>query len=227
MMVSEPLHQEAYKTDAALRMLEILSPPAPERGKPFRPGVDPEARHFGFIAERPWETFAAVLVYNPQDEPADLDLDLPQLEAIGERYHAWSFWDHTYLGVVDRTFSVRDLAPHASKLLRLSTCAEEHRWPTLIGSDLHIAVGAAEIADIRRSPGTFTVALNDAGARSGSLWFYSQQPLALRAFEGMQAALLHARGDGLWELALAHRFRGAPQIVRLAMGSATAPGNDV
>jgi hypothetical protein len=219
-MVSEPLNREAYQAEDALRMLEILTPPAAEKGRPLHPGVDKEHRRFGFVAERPWGSFAALLIYNPGEEPADLALDVARpLAAIGNRYHAWSFWDGSYLGVIDGSYTVADLAPHASRLLRLTALAGDEQDPVLIGSDLHISMGAVEVDGVRITARSCTLVLSDAGARSGNLWLYSNRPLSLEAAEGVERAYVSETDRCLWRVAVGNRQRGEQQAVHLSVGA--------
>ncbi|MFZ2657279.1 MAG: glycoside hydrolase family 36 protein [Victivallales bacterium] len=211
-LISEPLQEPKYQTDESLRMLEILTPPAPEKGRSFWGGVDGEHRRFGFVAERPWETFAAAMVYNPADTPASLVLDIPQSAAVGSRFHAWSFWDRHYLGVIDNAFSFGDLAPHACKLLRLTAQADV---PVIIGSDLHMSMGAADIADFRATDTSVLIRLTDAGARSGSLFLYSTALLELDSMEGAGEVVVRQNTPNVWEISIRDRQRMKRQVVQL------------
>jgi hypothetical protein len=211
MLVSEPLNDPRYQSAESLRMLEILIPPAPDKGRSFEGGTDPAHRRFGFVAKRPWGNFAAVQIWNPADAPADIPLDDLPAPGLGERFHAWSFWDRQYLGLVDRSFAAKALPPRGPALLRLTAAGD---GPTLVGSDLHIAMGSAEIAAIRREGATLAVELTDAGAREGTLVFHSPQPLALARAEGCAAAVAPA-GKDLWSIAISSRERKTPQRILL------------
>jgi hypothetical protein len=67
---SDPLHA---LPDDEIRHLEILRPPAPEPARAFGAAVG-DYRHFGFVARRPWGDFAALQLWNPSDEDADVPL---------------------------------------------------------------------------------------------------------------------------------------------------------
>ncbi len=209
MLVSEPIQTEKYRSPESLRMLEILNPPAPDKARSFSAAVDPFHKQFGFVAKRPWGNFASVLLWNPGDAPADVSLEGIPLEPLGEKFHIWSFWDRKYLGTGDKDSAAKALPPHAPALLRLTPVSDA---PTLVGSDLHISMGSAEIQDVRSGNGTVTVTLTDAGARDGNLVFFSRRPLKLAAATGCKAELSSA-GENLWNVALASRKREEPNVI--------------
>jgi len=215
-LVSEPIQKEKYGTSRSLRTLEIMNPPSPDRGRSFNAAVDPLHRQFGFVAERPWGNFASVLLWNPGEEPADVSLTGVPLESLGEKFHVWSFWDGQYLGVGDREFAANAIPKHASVLLRLTPLSMD--GPVLIGSTLHISMGAAEIKGIKSTDETITVELSDAGARDGDLLFFSTKPLKLTGSAGCNAKLSRA-GEKLWKVALSGRRRWEPNVIRLSVAS--------
>jgi len=169
-MVSDPIWKEDRQN--ALRMFEILNPPAPEKGHPLHPATDPDNKRFGFVANRPYGDFASCMIYNPADEAAVIPSELNQLSRIGKAFHVWSFWEQSYLGVLGCNFPL-ELSAHACKLLRFTPVATAME-PILIGSDLHISMGAAEVQDILYGNNSVELRLNPAaGARDGALYLYS------------------------------------------------------
>jgi alpha-galactosidase len=212
-VISEPLQSPAYHE--ALRRVEILAPPCPEASWSFCGATDPEHKQFGFVAERPWGDFATLVVYNPADEPADVPLPPRGLDALGERFHVWSFWDEKYLGLAGPEFVVRRLPAHGCAVLRL-TPAQKDR-PILIGSSLHISAGAAEIADVLVTPTGIEVRLTDGGARDGVLVLHSPHALCITDAVGCEATSCEAAAEGVWTVSLRGRRRGEVQSVTLAM----------
>ena len=209
-LTSEPLH---HLNPTALLRHEQLLPPAPNLGRAFDGQTDPWHRRFGFVAERPWDTFAAVLLWNPTDGPADLTLDGVPVEKLGKRFHVWSFWDERYLGTADASFTVPGVASHDHALLRLTPARND--GPVLIGSTLHVAMGSAEVREVRRPPNRTIIDLTDAGARAGALYVHSTKPLCLGTVLGCRAEL-QSRGEGVWKVAISDRRRGEPQSIELA-----------
>jgi|GEM_PF-279190 len=205
-MTSEPLHKSEYS--GSFRELEILTPPGPERGRSFLPGMEVYPSLFGFIAERPWGDFAVVQMFNASGEAADVRLAAPDLDRLGN-CHLWSFRDGEYLGVGSSAHIERSMPPWGSRLIRMSPVSER---PVLVGSDLHIGMGSAEVAAFSAGQDTLSIELHDAGARSGTLWVHSQQSLEVESAQGCDAVV--ERGDNnLWKIQLSNRQRASRQKV--------------
>ena len=99
--VSEPTYESAYQTPEAIRMQEILTPPAPERGASFDGGCDPDGRRFGIVADRPWGQWAVVRLFNPDDEACQITLPPAIADMLENGADCWSFWDQQHLGMID------------------------------------------------------------------------------------------------------------------------------
>jgi alpha-galactosidase len=75
---------------------------------------------------------------------AELSFEV-RLEELGigpGRWHACEFWSERYLGETDDSFSLGRLPPHGSAVVRLTPASDE---PRLIGSNIHVSQGAAEL----------------------------------------------------------------------------------
>jgi hypothetical protein len=200
----------AGSEDSFARMV----PPAPEKARPWHGGWDREGSQIGFIAHRPWGTWAVVQLHNPADVAAERSLATNGLESLGDAVHAWSFWDQRYLGVVNPADLKFTLDAHFPVLLRLTpAAAPECTGPVLVGSTLHYAQGAAEIAAWHAGPERLVIELHGAGSQSGELYLASPKPLALENAAGLQAAL--TREGPLWRLTISQRARHQPQAIRL------------
>jgi alpha-galactosidase len=214
-MVSEPMFRDDY-IDTTQR-LEMLCPPAPEKGRSFNAGTDPEHRQFGFVSKRPWGTAASILLYNPTESVGDVALDTRQLQELGPRFHVWSFWDECYLGLGDASFVARGLPAHGPALLRLTAPPADANQPILIGSTLHISMGAAEITGVHIAKQGMKIRLSDAGARTGKLFVYTPRALTLTRAVGCQAALSRANKKNIWIVNLSDRQHGKSQSIDLAI----------
>ena len=210
-MTSEPLHRSEYLS--TFHELEILTPPVPERGRSFLPGMEVYPSLFGFIAERLWGDFAVVQVFNASDKVADVRLSAPDLDRFG-KCHLWSFRDGKYLGVASGTHVEKNLPPWGSRLIRMTPVCGR---PVLVGSDLHIGMGAAEIKAFSAGEDTLLIELHDAGARAGNLWIHSEQALLMESAQGCEARLQES-GEHLWKLELSKRGRDSDQRIVLAVG---------
>ncbi len=216
-MISEPLDRtEVFSPGSrAMHMVEILNPPAPDKGWSMNGGVDPWHRQFGFVAERSWGNFASVALYNTGEEPADVVLNTTELGALGDEFHVWSFWDERYVGLGNADFAARNVPPRGVALLRLTAQPKDEDQPVLVGSSLHYSMGSAEIKEVRPSGSGITIELNPkAGAIEGKLFIYSANPLQLKGVTGARATVTPA-GDRVYVVQLEQRSRGERQVLSL------------
>ncbi len=212
-MTSDPFHEPAFA--ATLRELEICSPPVRERTHALLSGMEIQPSLFGFVTERAWGSFAAVQLFNAKEVEGDVVLDAPELRELGQ-CHLWSFRDEAYLGTVSSGYQERCLPAWGSRLVRLTPVASDGK-PQLIGSSLHIGMGAVEVTDWKMSADTLEIELNDGGARNGALYISSEKPLALERVLYC-VATLEAVSPTIWCLRLKDRVRGKGQILKCAVG---------
>jgi hypothetical protein len=191
--------------DAFARMV----PPAPERATPWRGGMDRDGTQVGFIARRDWGSWAVVQMHNPGDASAERCLRTDGLEVCGPRVHAFEFWSRRWLGVVAPESIRLTLPAHGPALLRLTPTA--NGLPVLVGSTLHYAQGAAEIAGWRAWSDGLVIDLHDHGSATGSLYLHDEADLAITSVHGLSASLV--REGGIWRIDLAERQRGGGQQI--------------
>lgn len=208
--VSDPMAQRQEE----LRQLEILVPPAKEKAHPVNPGTDRENTRVGFLAYRPYGEFGCYMIWNPLDHAAVMQTELEELSAIGAGdYHVFSFWDGQYMGVQGCDFTLPELPAHGVMLLRFTPVGKEG-VPTLIGSDLHISMGAAEVEDVAVWDGGMEIILNTAGALDGSLYIYSARPFQSCTAQGCDSAVM-TRQDSVTRVELRGRSRQNRQKISL------------
>ena len=221
MFFSEPLHQEKYTGKDSLRMMEIVNPPAPDHGYSLYGAVDPYGRRFGFSTQRPWGNFASVVLWNPGEVAADVSLNPEALEHLGKRFHVWSFWDENYLGVQDASYVARSIPKHGCRLVRLTDVPENPDQPVLVGSNLHVAMGSAEIAHIESTAERIAIHLTDAGARDGKLAIYSKKPLVMENATGCEAFVV-PEPNNIYMAVLSNRKRLEPNRITLKIAASNA-----
>lgn len=192
--VSEPI---AEMED--LRELEILMPPAPEKAMPAVPGADTENRRFGMNVRRAWGEFGCWVVWNPTGEAREETLDVTQLSQLGDAFFAFSFREEKVLGILRPGDRLGVFAPHENRLLRLTPVKKGETQ--LIGSTLHVSMGAAETENLLVTPERVTVELNGAGAENGDLFFR------------VPGRVTAVRGEGVRELS----FRQEGEFVRVTL----------
>lgn len=220
-MVSDMLFEDKYDDPKRLRWLEIINQPSREKGIPFAGGQDVHGKEFGFIAKRPWGDFAAVAVWNPEHEgTANLGISHVPTEFLGDHFHVWSFWEEEYLGVKDSSFLEKDVPAYNSRLFRL-TPVDPDGGPTLIGSNLHITMGGAEVQNVSSSTDGLSITLSpNAGATKGQLWFHSQRPLQVTS---NNARVYRTESDGVYVVLIKDRSRDRAMQVDLTISDKVPP----
>lgn len=217
MMVSDLIYKEGYKEDNRMRMYEIMQPVTPDKGYNFNGGFDVLSRQYGFVAERPWGKFISGFVWNPDHEKsADLKIDKFPTESIGDKFHMWSFWGEDYIGIKDKAYVFKDVPSYHSRLLRLTPVQAED-VPTLVGSNLHMSMGSAELKHVSASSGKISIELiPTAGALEGQLAIYSESPLALINFSGCEAFVTQLQKN-VYCVVVTERKRNKNQRLDLAV----------
>ena len=127
----------------------------------------------------------------------------------------FDFWSNQVLGYATRSYTTAPLDHHASALLRFTPL--DSARPTLVGSNLHLSIGATEIDDLRVAPSSIEIELSDAGAQEGSLTFYSENVLAGAGSENCQVTSVENLGDNLWKVNIAGRLWGKVQSIQLTV----------
>ena len=218
-MSSDSFDMPPWNNAAAMRMMEILHPPAPEKGRAFDGQTDPWHRQFGIAVARPWGNFVSAIFYNPLETAADVPIKGAPVAALGQRFHVWSFWDEKYLGIADENHVAAGVPACGGVLLRLTA---QQNGPALIGSNLHISMGAAEIQALDTTADRIHIVLTDAGARSGALFFHSMRPLSAGTATGCTVQAVEPVGDQLWKVVVEGRQRGKAQTIELKIAGLAA-----
>ena len=237
-MVSDPLDAESVKP--LWRNYEILRPSHHETTQLLTLGESPYNEVFGFAAERVFGDFAVYNLYNPRyDEEEDYrnenanDPDMMAAVSIdfaeaglpaGVKCAVFDFWENEVVGYATDVYTTEPLPGLSSRLLRFTPLnAEQGNLPVLVGSNLHIAMGATEIKDIKVTPEFVKVDLTDAGAQEGSLTFYIQGSLSAGDAENCTITSVDDLGDNLWRVNLAERQWGTNQQILLSIDGAELP----
>ena len=212
---SDPLNLESVKP--YWRNLEAMTPPAREQTEVLDLGTDmevaaarrPSAPRVGRCHRR--------LVVEPGRQGKNRQLDFQQAGMDRkQRYAVWSFWDNRYLGLTQEFWNTQPLAPSASQHLRFTPIPDSSA-PVLIGSNLHIYCGAAEIKTIRSTRSGMTIELTDAGARAGDLFVYSHYQPVMQSAAGLVVTDVDQAGENVWRIRMRDRKHGAPQRIDLSI----------
>ena len=240
-MVSDPIDGPEVKDK--WRNFEILRPAHTETTRLLTLGKSPYNEVFGFSADRDYGNFAVYNLYNPRHDHDDfrntkakdpefkkaVSIDFAEAGLpVGETVAVFDFWKNEVIGYTKDRHTTEELPGLDSRLLRFTPIiASEANVPVMVGSNLHIAMGATEIKDIRASASGLKVELTDAGAQEGSLTFHSKAPLAAVSSENCEITSVEKVGNDLWRVNLADRQWGKPQEIVLSVDGSVLPQTSV
>ena len=211
-MVSEPLNKP--DAQALWRNYEIMRPGSREPARLLTLGQSPDNTAFGFAASRAYGDFAVYNLYNCTKDPMPLTLDFERAGLpLGVRCAVFDFWENRVVGYAKDSYTTEELPVHSSALLRLTPLTSDR--PTLVGSDLHLSIGATEIDNLRVAPKSITIDLSDAGAQEGSLTFFSKQALTSSGSENCTVTSVETIGENLWKVTVTGRQWGKEQSIEL------------
>ena len=213
-ITSDPWHWEDFKP--YVRNVEVLTPPAKERTEVMDLCTSRDWPRLVSHVTRDWGDMTVALLWNPGNTERTVTLDFAEAGLDPHRrYAVWSFWDNRYLGVAEKEWTTLALAPSASQHLRFTDLDRAPDRPVLIGSNLHVFCGAAEITGVTSTQSSMKIELGEAGARAGDLYVYSRLPLALSGSTGCAVNGISSAGEYVWRIGIANRQHGVPQRVEL------------
>ena len=211
-MISEPINKPDAKE--LWRNYEVMRPGSREPAKLLTLGKSPINTTLGFAATRPFGNFAVYNLYNPSEGAQALTLDFKEAGLpLGVECAVFDFWENKVIGTATDTYTTAALEQHSSALLRFTPLVSDR--PTLVGSDLHLSIGATEIDDLRVSPSRIEIELSDAGAQEGSLTFFSKRAIATSSSENCNVTSVENLGDNLWKVNIAGRQWNTEQSITL------------
>ncbi len=214
-LTSDNFYQEAFNTNDNLRMMEILHPVSAEKGHNYAGGWDMYGKEFGYEVKRDYGTFTNVIIWNPDHSiPQDLIIKNVPTEKLGKKFHAWSFWDESYKGVISSDYRAQNVPIYEHELLRLTPLSDK---PVIIGSNLHISMGATEIKSVNYSGKKMAIELDpNAGARNGRIFIYSEKNLCNASSTNSEVTLVK-KPDNIYLLVLHNRLRDKKEVIDLDM----------
>jgi len=214
-MTSEPLDKEDAK--AVWRNFEIMRPGSREPAQLLTLGKSPHNTKLGFSANREYGDFAVYNLYNDQEEEQHINLRFEEAGLPADVNTAvFDFWENKVIAYTKGSYNTKPLPYHSSALLRFTPIIGEHAQ--LLGSDLHLSMGATEIDDIRASNSKIEIDFNsDAGAQNGSLTFYSKKAILIGTSENCKVTSVEDLGEDLWKVNITDRQWGKAQSISLAL----------
>lgn len=99
--------------------------------------------------EDPSSRYHLLVAVNWSPAARALEVGLAEAGVPAGRYHAFEHWTGGYLGETSGKVSLGRLAPHGCAVVRLTPAADR---PALLGSDVNVTQGAAELASFEAGP---------------------------------------------------------------------------
>jgi urease beta subunit len=176
--------------------------------------------------KKTWGSQGVAVLWNPSNSEKEITLRFADAGlAAGRPHTVWSFWDNKYLGLATNSWTTPMLAPNACQHLVFTPVDLADDKPVLIGSNLHIHSGAAEIKLVQSSSKGIKITLADAGAREGDLFVYSKTPLVVKHVQGIEITGVESAGDHVWKISIRNRQTNVVQAIELAMQKNAAATN--
>ncbi len=211
-MISEPINKSDVK--AVWRNFEIMRPSSAVPAKLLGLGSNENNTTFGFALHRPYGDFAVYTLYNDREGAKPLTINFKQAGLpLHVKCAVFDFWSDRVIGYAMNSYTTPPLDYLSSALLRFTPLSSKN--PILVGSNLHLSMGATEINNIRITHSVITVDFSDAGAQEGDLMFYSFKPLTAGASRNCKITSVERLGGELWRVNIADRQWGRKQYIKL------------
>ena len=214
---SDYFNKPTFDKPDNLRMMQILNPVSAEKGHNFAGGWDMFGKEFGYPVSRSYGNFTNVIIWNPNHHaPENLGIKEVPTDNLGKKFHAWSFWDERYLGTISSDYIAQNVPVYQHQLLRLTPLSHK---PIVIGSNLHISMGATEIKSIVYQGNKVQLELNpNAGARNGRIYFYSEKNIS-DAITTNGTAMIVKKQANVYVLILTNRAMDRKEVVDLTVSN--------
>lgn len=138
----------ARMSEERLELVRRVFPRLPECARPLDLFEKPEPdwpEKFHLKVRRHWDEWDLVAVFNYRARPLQEKIEFDRLGLdANAAYVAWDFWNERYLGVHRGSLEV-SLPARSVRLLRIS---RERAHPWVIGTDMHVRQGQAEIEQV-------------------------------------------------------------------------------
>jgi hypothetical protein len=166
---------------------------------------------------KPWGSFDVVAVYNFGEELLRVPVALSRLGLkSGADYLVWEFWNEQYLGRARETLFAK-VPPGRVRVYRL---AENLGVPVLLGTDMHVLMGEAEVDRCTWDEGQRILsgrAVRPSG-ESGNVFLYVPPSMQVAEAEGLwiakdagekalivRASLRFEAGEASWQVCFENR----------------------
>lgn len=163
----------SHQTARPLDLFDSISPVGPRR--------------FFRHAETAWGSYRVLALFNLTREPEMLVVDLEELGfGATDTCLIWEFWNERYLGSFEGQVTIH-LSPESVQVLRFVEAAGQ---PAILGTDMHVLMGEAEITAFSYDPATMIcdIATTRPQGQSGMVFIHAPTDLRVVNFDGLHIA---------------------------------------
>ncbi len=211
-MISDPI--DAPEVKDMWRNFEIMRPGSAEPARLLTLGQTGDNSIFGFSAERPYGNFAVYNLYNAKEQKRHINLNFAATGLpVDQECAVYDFWQDKVIATTTSSYNTVSLDQYASSLVRITPLSES--GPTLVGSNLHLSIGATEVGNIRTSPSKMIIDLNPAGAQEGTLTIHSKKALTTGGATNCKITKIETVGENLYKVYLTGRPWDQAQTITL------------
>jgi hypothetical protein len=147
-----------------IELASVFLPPLPRSAAPIDLTSSDMPECFDYVDERAFDPVRIAGLFNFDDAPKNLRLDLPEGE-----WHAFDLWRERYLGVHAGSVGFDAVPAHGCRVIALRPVTNA---PALVGTNAHIGCGILDISDMDwdQSASTLRLTLEPVGRRARRLW---------------------------------------------------------
>jgi hypothetical protein len=191
---------------------EIISaclPPLGWQVLPFDPFAPGGPRVFGAWIDSSDHRWLLVTALNPRETEAAVVTGFDALGLTGP-HHAFEFWSQSYLGILDERLSLQSVPPGGCQVVALRPARD---YPQLVGTSLHVGIGAVEIQEEEFDPvnGRLRLLLALRGERQGTLTISTPRQWTVRSIRGTGGDIaVHPLSERLAQIST--RFRDVAEL---------------
>tara|TARA_B100000161_G_scaffold257791_1_gene222084 strand:+ start:6962 stop:7462 length:501 start_codon:yes stop_codon:yes gene_type:complete len=158
-----------------------------------------------------WGDFAVYNLYNSdKNKSADITLNFADAGLSADtRCLVYNFWENKLVGYATDSYEGKNIPKNGSLLLRFTPLDGDST--KLVGSNLHLSMGATEIEQIYTTDQSFKIMLSGAGAQTGDLFFYSKNALEAGSSENCSISSVQGMENNLWKVSVKGRIWNANQ----------------
>ena len=144
-------------------------------------------RRFYRHVEEEWGSYHVLALFNLTREPETMIVDLSDLGLDeSDTCLIWEFWNERYLGSFEGQITIH-MAPESVQVLRI---VEAPGQPVVLGTDMHVLMGEAEIAAFAYDPETMAcdVTTTRPQGQAGMVFIHTPAGVRVENFDGLHIA---------------------------------------